>query len=169
MVQAQTERGINLHQSLTTAFDPITILQQSQQFLSTQPLLQDMADSKQPLSEHESLYAVKQALEQRENLPRHELTRCYGCGMTGHFATSCSEKVSGILPLACFVLFEFDHALQQKLKQALIHKGCCTNCGIPVKPVNGIALHGSSSGCAQSCTLPDFFLQVRYFLSALIQ
>jgi hypothetical protein len=104
MIKAQTDLGISLHQSLTTAFDPMTILHQSQQFRVPGSSLQQQGrvDTTQSLSEHEGLNAVRQALQQRENLPI--LTgpkRCFGCGLAGHWLEFCPDKVGGILSPAC--------------------------------------------------------------------
>ena len=109
MIKAQTEQGISIHQSLTVAFDPVTILHQSRQLQSHEKPVQreinsilDAARSASASSEHENLHVVKQALEQREKLPSltslNGTQRCYGCGMQGHFASSCTEKVSDMFP-----------------------------------------------------------------------
>jgi hypothetical protein len=104
MIKAQADLGISLHESLTTAFDPMTILHQSRQFRVPESPLQQQGrvDTTQSLSEHEGLNAVRQALQQRENLPI--LTgpkRCFGCGLAGHWLEFCPDKVGGILSPAC--------------------------------------------------------------------
>jgi hypothetical protein len=109
MIKAQTDQGISIHQSLTNAFEPMTILHQSQQFrvpaqAGSSLEQQGRVDATQSLSEHETLNAVRQALQQRENLPiLSGPKRCFGCGLGGHFASSCPDKVGGILTPACML------------------------------------------------------------------
>jgi hypothetical protein len=61
LIKAQTDLGISLHQPLTTAFDSMTILHQSQQFRVPGSSLQQQGrvDTTQSLSEHEGLDAVR--------------------------------------------------------------------------------------------------------------
>ena len=43
------------------------------------------------------------------------------------------------------------------MKTMMIEFKCCCECGIPIKPINGVSLH--TDGFASRCTMPRFFIQ----------
>ena len=81
--------------------------------------------------------------ENNENLHLSVLAnddRCFTCGAKGHWQSMCTTQKSATV------------------NELLFKAECCSNCGIPMKAVDGTPLHAGVAG--KHCMFPRHFLEV---------
>ena len=70
--------------------------------------------------------------------------RCFTCGEKGHWQSMCTTQKPATV------------------NELLFKAECCSNCGIPMKAVDGTQLHVGVAG--KYCTFPRHFLEVGDFV-----
>jgi hypothetical protein len=89
---------------------------------------------------------IKYFLQDPENLQLGAANddRCFTCGEKGHWQSMCTTQKPATV------------------NELLFKAECCSNCGIPIKAVDGTQLHAGVAG--KYCTFPRHFLEVGAFV-----